>query len=143
MPFGLSNAPGSYQQMMNSIFINEGDFILSYLDDTIIYSNSLEEHEKHLEIAFTKLKSAGIILNKAKCKFYQPKIKILGYVVENGIVKPDPDKTFAIKNYEKPKNIKELRSFLRYANYARSFIKKYAELIKPLTIYLKVKRSEV
>ncbi len=143
MPFGLVNAPGIYQKIMNETFINEQKYILSYLDDTIIFSNTLEEHFLHLETAFAKLRAIGLSLNKKKCNLVKTEIKLLGNIIGNGIVKPDPAKIEAIKKYALPTNIKEMRSFLGFANYSRSFITNFASLTQPLYDQLKgeTKRS--
>ena len=114
-----------------------GKFALAYLDDIIIYSESIEQHREHMDIVLSKLKSAGIILNKAKCKFFRKEVKILGHIVTKGKVKPDPEKIFTTKNYDCLKTIKELRSFLGLTNYCRDFIVNYAEISAPLCELLK------
>lgn len=106
--------------------------MLPYLDDVIIFSDSLAEHSKHLELVFNKIKAAGLILNKKKCAFGKTELKILGYILGNGKVKPDPEKCRAIQKYEKPTDLKELRSFIGLAEFSRSYIPNYAKLIFPL-----------
>lgn len=133
MPFGLVNAPSTYQETMDKIFEKEkGKFVISYLDDTIIFSDTYEEHIEHLRTVFLKLKSAGITLNKKKCKLFKTRIKILGNIVENGKVAPDPEKVKIIKEYKRPENLKELLSFLGFANYMRDFVRNFSHISFPL-----------
>ena len=115
------------------MFVDQQDFVFSYLDDTFFFSNSLQNPIEHYSLVFSKLKLAGIILNKKKCNLFKTELKKLGNIISKGRVKPDPCKTEVIKNYKKPLNIKELRSFPGFAGYSRCFIKYYASLCKPLT----------
>lgn len=138
MPFGLCNAPATFQRVMDKIFSGQiRKFAIPYLDDIIIFSKSAEEHLDHLEIVLNKLKSAGITLNEKKCKIMQGKVKYLGYIVENGKVSPDPEKIEAIKNFTLPNTIKELRSFLGVCVFCTEFIPNYAKLVAPLNELLK------
>lgn len=123
MPFWLCNAPSTFQREMDKIFSEvRGNFVLSYLDDIIVYSRSREEHLEHLRIVKDILISSNIALNKAKCKFLKTKIEILGNIVSGQFVKPDTNKIEAIKEYKRPRTIKELRSYLGLLNYCRQFI---------------------
>ncbi|KAF9744010.1 Retrovirus-related Pol polyprotein from transposon gypsy, partial [Nosema granulosis] len=138
MPFGLCNAPATFQRAMDNIFRKENRrFVIPYLDDIIIYSRNREEHESHLKTVLNKIKAAGLSLNKKKCKFFKKEVKILGYVVAKGVIKADPDKIEAIRKYPRPGTIKELRSFLGTVNYNREFIKDFATLTAPLYDILK------
>ncbi|KAI5151211.1 hypothetical protein ENBRE01_1973 [Enteropsectra breve] len=138
MPFGLCNAPATFQRTMDIIFKDiNGQYVIPYLDDIIIFSRNLEEHKEHLNEIFKRLQAAGIILNKKKCKIAQQEIKILGVVISKGIVKPDPDKIVALNEYKKPSNIRELRAFLGLVNYCRGFIENTALITGPLNNLLK------
>ncbi|MGL5708693.1 MAG: reverse transcriptase domain-containing protein [Aeromonas sp.] len=144
MPFGLCNAPASFQRAMDKIFQKEKDnFVIPYLDDIIIYSKSIKEHLKHLEIVFGKIKAAGLSLNKSKCQFIKKEVMILGNIVGSGMVKPDPEKLKAINECVKPKTIKMLRSFLGLASYCREYVPHFARIAAPLNALLKgeTKRS--
>lgn len=133
MPFGLCNAPATFQRAMDSILKKERfKFAIPYLDDIIIYSDTEEDHRKHLEIIFGKLKSAGLSLNRKKCKLFRKEIKILGYIVEEGMVKTDPSKLEAILKFKRPENVKGIRSFLGMTGFCREFIPNYAEKASPL-----------
>lgn len=108
MPFGLCNAPATFQRTMDAIFTKENrKFVIPYLDDIIIYSKNHQEHRKHLEIVLGKLKAAGIVLNRKKCNFFKDEIKILGNIVSKDSIKPDPEKVIAISNYTEPTNISQ------------------------------------
>ncbi|MGL4632137.1 MAG: reverse transcriptase family protein, partial [Leadbetterella sp.] len=144
MPFGLCNAPGTFQRAMDTIFRKDlHKYVIPYLDDIIIFSNSIEEHKIHLDSVLKGIQAAGLILNKKKCKFFKEEVKILGSIVSKGKVKPDPNKISAIRGYTRPSNIKELRSFLGLCNYSRQFVRNYASIALPLFQILKneTKRS--
>ncbi|MGL5771338.1 MAG: reverse transcriptase family protein, partial [Bacteroidales bacterium] len=144
MPFGLCNAPATFQRVMDRILCKKTRcFVLPYLDDVIIFSKTLAEHNKHVRIVLEKFKSANITLNKKKCKFFQTEIKILGTIISGNKIKPDPCKIEAIKKYPLPENIQQLRAFLGLANYVRTYIKNYATISAKLCEYLKgeTKRS--
>lgn len=138
MPFGLCNAPSTFQRCMDQILKPDiGKFVIPYLDDIIIYSKNIEEHTKHLNIVLGKIKAAGLTLNINKCNLFKKEIKILGHIISGQCVKPDPQKILAIKNYRRPENIKELRSFLGLCNYIRPFVINYAHITAPLNNLLK------
>lgn len=144
MPFGLTNAPATFQRGMDIAFKDYiGKFMFPYLDDMIIYSKNKEDHVKHLKLIFEKIKEIGLKINKSKCRFAQSKIKILGNVISDGQVQPDPERTRQINSYPKPKNIKELRMYLGLINYCREFVPNIAGKLEPLTTLLKgeTKRS--
>lgn len=125
MPFGLCNAPSTFQRAMDIIFKEEPN-VICYLDDIIIKSDSLHEHKILVDRVMLKLKAAGITLNREKCKFFAKKIKLLGFVVENGKIHTDPEKSKIIKEFKKPSNVSELRSFLGLCNFNRNFIANYS-----------------
>ncbi|KAI5150401.1 hypothetical protein ENBRE01_1475 [Enteropsectra breve] len=138
MPFGLCNAPATFQRTMDTIFRDiNGKFVIPYLDDIIIFSNSTKEHEEHLEEVLKRLKNAGIVLNRNKCKIGKTEIKVLGVIISEGQVKPDLEKVAALNNHKQPHTIRELRAFLGLVNYCRGFIKDVAQLTEPLNNLLK------
>lgn len=133
MSFRLCNAPATFQRAMDKIIDGENrKFAIPYLYDIIVFSESHVQHDEHLEIILTKLKLAGLALNRKKCHFSKPEFMVLGNIISGGSVKPDPAKTKAIEAYEFPQTVKEMRSFLGLVNYCREFIPKYAQLAKPL-----------
>ncbi|KAF9762429.1 Retrovirus-related Pol polyprotein from transposon [Nosema granulosis] len=143
MPFGLCNAPATFQRTMDKILREErGVYVIPYLDDIVVYSKNLEEHKEHIMNVLNKLKEAGISLNRKKCKFAQTEIKILGTVVSKDKIRPDPDKVKAIREFPMPLTIRELRSFLGIANYCREYIVDYAKMLKPLFDLLKGEKKD-
>lgn len=133
MPFGLVNAPATFQRLIDDILKEElWEFCVAYLDDLIIKSNSIEEHKEHLKIIFSKLKSAGVKLNLDKCVFYKKEINVLGHIISNGYCRPDPERIKCIKDFIAPTTYKQLQSFLGLVSYCRKFIHQLAEKAKPL-----------
>ncbi|KRH93508.1 pol polyprotein [Pseudoloma neurophilia] len=140
MPFGLCNAPATFQRIMDKVLREEiGDCVMVYLDDIIIFSKTEDEHKQHINTVLGKLMAASIFLNKNKCAFFRTEIAILGQIVKHGTVKPDPDKTRAILDYERPTDIRGLRSFLGLANQIREFVPAYAQMVAPMNNILKGK----
>src|SRR5215204_2197977 len=110
MPFGLTNASATFQRLMNKVFKEEiGQFVTVYLDDIIIFSSTFEEHIRHLEHIFEKIKKAGLKLGKDKCEFCKLELAFLGHIVSGQGISPDPSKIEKVKNFTIPKNTTELR----------------------------------
>ena len=134
MPFGLTNAPATFQRLMNKILKPVlYTSALVYLDDIIVFSNTLDDHIQHLETVFKLLAEAGLKLKLKKCDFFKEEIKYLGHVVSRDGVTPNKAKVESIVNYPEPTNVKELSSFLGLASYYRKFIRAFAEKAHPLT----------
>lgn len=101
MPFGLHSAPATFQRLLDSLITqNYEDFATAYLDDIIIYSETFEEHIRHIKIALHKLREAKLQLNKDKSVFCKTELTYLGHVVGNGGIRTDPDKIRAIIELE-------------------------------------------
>lgn len=136
MPFGLKNAPATFQRVIDNVLRGLlNDKCLVYLDDIIVFSTSLQEHIQRLREVFERLRKANLKIQLDKCKFLQRKVKYLGHIVTPSGVKPDPSKINAIQNYPLPKSQKEIKQFLGLLGYYRKFIKDFAKLTKPLTNY--------
>ena len=138
MAFGLTNAPATFQRLiercMGDIHLKE---CLIYLDDIIIYSQTFEEHLHRLENVFKQLELHGLKLKGSKCEFFKHQVNYLGHVVSDQGIQTDPEKISALKEWPVPSNIKELRSFLGFAGYYRKFVREYAKLVTPLNDLLK------
>jgi hypothetical protein len=128
MPFGLSNAPSTFQRAMNNIFRSVlYKYVLVYLDDIIIYSKTFEDHMNHLRRVFELLQAAGLGFNQTKCEFLKTEIEYLGYVVSKEGITPNNKKIQSILTYPEPKNQKVFGSFLGLASYYRKFVLSFAE----------------
>lgn len=142
MPFGLTNAPATFCTLMNEVLRDYLDnFVVVYLDDIVIYSKSMEDHVDHLTRVFQRLREHQLYAKLEKCSFAQERIKFLGHIIENGHVRMDDDKVRAIQEWEAPKNVHELRSFLGLANYYRRFVRGYSEKALALTDLLKKEKK--
>lgn len=138
MPFGLRNAPSTFQRLMDSILRgmqNEKCFV--YLDDIIIFSTSLQEHIERLQEVFERLRKARLKIQLDKSEFLRREVAYLGHVITNEGVKPNPAKIKSVIEYPLPKTRKEIKGFLGLVGYYRKFIKNMAKLTKPLTLCLK------
>lgn len=134
MPFGLKNAPATFQRLMNSVLIGiQGLRCLVYLDDIVIYGSSLEEHNKRLTEVLQRLREANLKLQPDKCEFLRKEVNYLGHVISENGISPDPAKLQAIKDFPEPKKVKEIQSFIGLAGYYRKFIKEFLKIAKPLT----------
>lgn len=134
MPFGLKNAPATFQRVMNNILRglqNETCFV--YLDDVIIFSTSLQEHLLKLKKVFTRLREYKFKIQLDKSEFLRKEVQYLGHIVGKDGVKPNPEKIVAVKNFPIPKTTKEIKSFLGLVGYYRRFIKDFAKITKPMT----------
>jgi hypothetical protein len=135
-PFGLANAPSTFQRYINWVlreFLD--DFASAYVDDILIYTNgSLAQHRQHVGTVLEKLMGAGLQIDIEKSEFHVQSTKYLGFIIEAGKgLRMDPEKIKAIKEWAKPTSVKGVRGFLGFANFYRRFIKDFSTLCGPLT----------
>ncbi|KRH93336.1 pol polyprotein, partial [Pseudoloma neurophilia] len=142
MPFGLCNAPATFQRYMDTLFKGMEHFVLPYLDDLIIFSKTREEHVKHIKEVFNVLSKAQVVLNKSKCQFFRKELIILGNRISKGSVSPDPSKIKTIQAHKLPTTIQELRSFLGLVNFCREYLPRLSEVANPLFALLKGKTQK-
>jgi hypothetical protein len=131
---GLTNAPATFQTVMNSILHPHiRKFVVVYIDDILIFSKTEAEHQAHVRLVLKVLKRENVYVCKAKSSFAQKEIKYLGHIVNKHGVHPDPKKVEAVQSWPVPKNVHDVKSFLELVNYFRKFIEHYSEIAVPLT----------
>ena len=139
MPFGLNNASGTFQRLMNWVLRDYlGIFVAVYIDDVIIYTRgTMEQHLDHLRLVFRTLKKAMLKIKLKKCHFCLPSLSFLGHVVGRSGIQPDPEKIAKVKNFPTPTNVTQLRAALGLFGYYRKFVKDFGHHAKPMTELLK------
>ena len=134
MPFGASNAPATFQRLMENCLSDLNlKWCVVYLDDIIIYSHTPEDHLERLRAVFQRLRKAGLKLKPSKCTFFQQEIKYLGHIVSKYGIATDPSKIEKVINWPQPVTVNDVRSFLGFVGYYRKYIKGFSNIAKPLT----------
>ncbi len=142
MPFGLHNAPATFQRLMDIVLQEARTFAQAYMDDIIVFSNDWTEHLTHLRSAFGCLQQAGLTLQLPKCQFGLDRVYYLGHIIGGGELQPDPKKLEAVAHFKKPETKKEVNAFVGLASYYRKFVPDFASIATPLTDLLKKKQPE-
>ena len=133
MPFGLCNAPSTFQRCMELILKGlQWKTLLIYLDDVIIYSSDVQTHLDQLDIVLTRLHTAGLKLKPSKCDLIKSSVLYLGHVVSKDGLQPNPKITESITSWKVPKDMKETQRFIGLCNYYRRFIKDFSKIAAPL-----------
>ena len=138
MPFGMCNAPATFQRLMEVVLSGilwKHCFI--YIDDVLVCSQTFEEHLTHLREVLLRLRQAGLRLKAKKCLFLREEVPYLGHVVTRNGIKLDPAKTEKIQNYPVPRDVSHLRQLLGLASYYRRFVPEFAKIASPLQSLLK------
>src|SRR5258707_12543854 len=133
MPFGLSNAPAAFQRFINEVL---GDLLdvctVGYLDDILVYSDSLEDHWDHVREVLCRLHTTGLYANLKKCKFHMDTVEYLGFILSPKGLQMDPAKVSAILDWPEPQKVQDVQAFLSFANFYWRFIHDYLETTLPL-----------
>lgn len=133
MPFGLCNAPSTFQRLMQRIFGDQQcQSLLLYLDDIVVFSGSVKQHLERLGVVLSRLEQEGLKVKLSKCAFFQQQVRYLGHVISNQGVATDPSKIEEVSSWPTPTTVSELRSFLGFASYYRQFVEGFAKLAAPL-----------
>ena len=137
MPFGMSGAPATFQNMMNTIFEDMiGKVLYVYLDDTTNYTRTFEEHMAVLREVLRRLSNNGLFLKAKKCTLAAPSIELLGHVVDKDGVRTAPSKIKAMITYPSPTDRGAVRAAMGTFNYYRSFIKDFSKIAAPINATL-------
>ena len=138
MPFGLCNAPGTFQHFVNDTFSDYlDDFLAAYLDDLLVYSNTLKEHKRHVRLVLKRLQAAGLHIKPQKCQFHVTEVSFLGFLISEKGIRMDPAKVAAITTWPVPRSVHDIQVFLGFANFYRRFIDKYSRIASAITALLK------
>lgn len=141
MPFGLHNAPATWQRLIDRILTDLAPYVFVYLDDVVIVTQTFEEHLRVLEEVFRRLKDAGITISWEKCQFCRPEMKYLGYVVDRRGLRVDPDKVKAMLELQRPKTVTEVRRVVGSFSWYRRFVPEFSSIISPITALTKKNRK--
>ena len=118
MPFGLTNAPATFQFFMNDIFQDMADiFVVVYLDDILIFSKNQHDHHKHVRMVLTRLREHNLFVKPEKCLFHSDWVEFLGFIISPAGVAMDVEKTADISKWPVPTNLRDIQSFLAFANF--------------------------
>jgi len=134
MPFGLTNAPAAFQRFVNSVFADMLDVcVVVYLNDILIYSEDMESHQQHVQEVLRRLRLHGLFTKPEKCEFHLDSVEYLGYRLSPEGLTMSLDKIQTISDWPEPRKVKDIQSFLGFANFYRWFIFNYSDIVVPLT----------
>ncbi|KAI2661215.1 Transposon Tf2-9 polyprotein [Labeo rohita] len=138
MPFGLANSPSYFQAFINEVFRDMlNRWVIVYIDDILIYSDSYSEHVQHVRAVLQRLVQHQLYAKQEKCEFHQQSISFLGYIISPEGVAMDESKVTAVRDWPRPKTLKELQGFLGFSNFYRRFIRNFSSVASPLTSMIK------
>ncbi|KAL4127046.1 hypothetical protein QTP88_011244 [Uroleucon formosanum] len=138
LPMGLKNSPPTFQRLMNNVLCNLiGLKCLVYLDDIIVFSTDLSEHDKRIREVFSRLRTHNLKLQPIKCEFLRKEVIYLGHKLTEKGVQPDERKIKSVKTFPIPTTVKEIKSFLGLTGYYRNFVPDYGKIAKPITNLLR------
>lgn len=133
MPFGLCNAPATFQRLMDTVLRDIlWQNVVVYIDDINIGTKTFDKHLLQLEQVFLRLRQAGLKLSPEKCFFFEQELPFLGHVISGEGIQTDPNKIAVMRNFPVPKDLTQLRGFIALTSYYRRFIKGFANIVEPL-----------
>ena len=134
MPFGLCNAPATFERVMELALSGlQWTSCLIYLDDVIVFGSSFDEHMSRLRLVLERIKLAGLKLKPSKCHFFQDEVVFLGHVISKDGILPNPDNVAKIVNWPVPETVSHVRTILGMGSYYRRFVKNFSKMVHPLT----------
>jgi hypothetical protein len=134
LPFGLTNAPATFMHLMNETFRSMLDvFVLIFLDDILIFSKTLEEHERHVRQVLEVLRQQKLYAKESKCELFRTEVEFLGHRISRDGISTMQDKVAAVRDWPTPQKVGDVRSFLGTAGYYRKFIKDFSKIAAPLS----------
>ena len=131
MSFGLRNAAQTFMKVMHKA-LHDMNFVFVYLDDVLIFSRSVSEHEMHLRSVFQRFKDFGLIIREEKCVFGQPSVEFLGHVIDSSGIRPLPSKVTAVREFPEPQTVKQAQAFAGLVNFYHRFIPNAAGIMAPI-----------
>ena len=132
MPFGLTNAPAIFQELMNGVLEGLSDFTTAYLDDILIYSETLEKHLEHIQLVFDHLCKHSLRLHLKKCSFLRTETNYLDFVINEHGIQPEQKTTDVIRSLSPPSSVKEVHSFIGMCSYYRRFVRHLLSIAEPI-----------
>ena len=134
LSFGLTNAPAAFMDLMNRNFKDYLDkFVIVFIDDILVYSQSESEHEHHLRLVLHRLREHKLYAKFSKCEFWLSQVSFLGHIISKDGLLVDPSKIEAVRDWPRPNSVPEVRSFLGLAGYYRRFVEGFSRIATPLT----------
>jgi Reverse transcriptase (RNA-dependent DNA polymerase) len=134
MPFGLTNAPGGFQRFLNGIFSDLLNvYVIIYLDNILIFSGNKDHHFRHVSKVLKQLCKHGLYANGKKCDFHSESVDYLSHMIGPNGLQMDPAKVKVIQDWPEPWKVKDIQSFLGFANFYRRYIYNYSDIVVPLT----------
>jgi hypothetical protein len=144
MPFGLTNAPATFMTLMNSLFMKHlGKFVLVFMDDILIFSKTMEEHQDHLRQVFEILRSNQLFAKLSKYEFFSTCVEFLGHLILDEGILVDPKKIKTTAGWSVPKDKTDVRSFLGLASYYWRFVEGFSKIAAPMTALLRGKSESI